>query len=46
MPQWQVSSFSTVGSHHWPLIGKFHRVFDFISLIHIRWIVLEYLGGH
>ena len=46
MPQWQVSSLSTMGFHYWPLIGRFHRVFDFNSLIHIRWIVLKYLGNH
>ena len=34
MPQWQVSSLSTVGFHYWPLIGRFRRVFDFSSFIH------------
>ena len=46
MPQWQVSSLSTVGLHHWPLIERFHRLFEFNSLIHTQWIVLEYLGSH
>ena len=46
MTQWQVSSLSTVGFHYWPLIGRFRRVFDFSSFIHIRWIVLVYLGIH
>ena len=46
MPQWQVSSLSTVGLHHSPLIERFHRMFEFNSFIHTRWIVLEYLGSH
>ena len=33
-------------SHHWPLIDRFHWVFNIKSSIHIRGIVLEYLGNH
>ena len=33
-------SLSTVGLHHWPLIERFHRVFDINSFMHSRWIVL------
>jgi hypothetical protein len=46
MPQWQVLSLSTVGFHHWPLIGRFRWMFDLSSFSHIHWIVLVYLGNH
>ena len=46
MPQWQVSSLSTVGFHQWPLIEIFYRVFNFKSFIHTWEDVLRYLGHH
>ena len=46
MPQWWVSLFSTVGLHHWPLIGKFHECLTSTHLFTSRWNVLLYLENH
>lgn len=46
MPQWWVSSFSTVGLHHLPMIGKFHECSTSTHLFTYRWNVLLYLEDH
>lgn len=46
MPQWWVSSFSTVGLNHWPLIRKFHECSTPTHLFTYRWNVLLYLEDH
>ena len=46
MPQWWVSLFSTVGLHHWSLIGKFHECSTSNPLFIYRWNVLLYLTDH
>ena len=35
-----------IGLHHQPLIKIFNQMFDIKSSIHIRGIIIEYLGNH